>query len=113
MIGKTETLRSPEQRRLMIRARKRAGLLPAVAGIGAAIAPVCALALAEHLMTFSAITLVLIGAFLGFIALSYQQPFRFRIGQAATHRRRKARAEKLARQGYSTSGESAQRAVDA
>jgi hypothetical protein len=50
-------------------------------------------------MTFSAITLVLIGAFLAFIALSYQQPFRFRIGQAATHRRRKARAEKLARQG--------------
>jgi hypothetical protein len=94
MIRKKETLRSPEQRRLMIRARKRAGLLPAVTGMGAAIALVYALALAEHQMTFSAITLVLTGAFLGFIALSYQQPFRIRIArQAAPHRRRKARAE--------------------
>ena len=94
MIGKTETLRSSEQRRLIIRARKRASLFPAVTGIGAAIAPVYALALAEHQMIFSAITLVLTGAFLGFMALSYQQPFRFRIArQAATHRRRKARAE--------------------
>jgi hypothetical protein len=100
MIGKTETLRSPERKRLMIRARRRANLLPAAAGIGAVIAPVYALVLAEHLMVFSAITLVLTGAFLGFMALSYQQPFRFRIaGQAATHRRRKARAEKLARHG--------------
>jgi hypothetical protein len=40
------------------------------------------------------------GAFLGFIGLSYQQPFRFRIArQAAIHRRRIARAEKLARHG--------------
>jgi uncharacterized membrane protein len=100
MIGKTETLRSPEQKRLMIRVRRRGAILPAVAGIGAVLAPVYALVLAQHLMTFSAITLVLIGAFLGFIALSYQQPFRFRIaGQAATHRRRKARVEKLARYG--------------
>jgi hypothetical protein len=96
MIWKKETLRSPEQRRLMIRARRRAGLLPAVTGMGAAIALVYALALAEHQMTFSAITLVLTGAFLGFIALSYQKPFRFRIArQAATHRRRKARAENV------------------
>jgi hypothetical protein len=40
----------------MIRARKRAGLFLAVTGMGAAIAPVYALALAEHQMTFSAIT---------------------------------------------------------
>jgi VIT1/CCC1 family predicted Fe2+/Mn2+ transporter len=100
MIWKKETLRSPEQKRLMIRVRKRAALLPAVAGIGAAIAPIYALALAEHQMTSLAITLVLTGAFLGFIALSYQQPFRFRIArQAAINRRRKAWAEKLARYG--------------
>jgi hypothetical protein len=100
MIWKTETLGSPEQKRLMIRVRRRAGLLPAVAGIGAATAPVYARALAEHQMTFLAITLVLTGAFLGFIALSYQQPFRFRIArQAAIHRHRKARAENLARHG--------------
>ena len=76
------------------------GRKPQDGGIGAAIAPVYALALAEHQMTFLAITLVLTGAFLGFIALSYQQPFRFRIArQAAIHRRRRARAEKLARCG--------------